>query len=511
MENKKFQRIIAYLPAFSFSLTYIIYLYLTSGIAANVSPWQIARAITFIFLILAACSFAARKLAKDDSRAGLAVWVAAELLLVTQKFFIFSLLISACVILLWVGVLYLRKNKFQISHISFLLSLLGFCLTIGLLVKSVPWDLYLRRMPKFNEAPAASLIVPDMPKDIYLIVLDGYVRPDVMKEIYGFDNSGFVNYLLDKNFIIPKDNYANYSATTLSVGSILNMQYIQTIMPGAEGLPFGWLMTPVIKNNQVKALLEAVGYRSVAIAVDWELTNIDTADIYLKPLPIQINDYEKLLFQSSPLKIFSSAVEKLMILKTYPSHRRSIDFAFESLRNVADLGSPKFVFAHIMAPHPPFVYDKDGQPVQPSYSFSMKDGNEFPGTREQYINGYVGQMQFINRQLENVIGSILERSKNPPIIVLLSDHGSRMLTDFLSLENSCIRESYSNFAAFYLPDLDSDVVPSDITPVNTFRLIFDQYFGTELGMLDNQYAFSNYVYQFKDIAGSLDDKCELSQ
>jgi hypothetical protein len=86
-----------------------------------------------------------------------------------------------------------------------------------------------------------------------------------------------------------------------------------------------------------------------------------------------------------------------------------------------------------------------------------------------------------------------------------------MLTDFLSLENSCIRESYSNFAAFYLPDLDSDVVPSDITPVNTFRLIFDQYFGTELGMLDNQYAFSNYVYQFKDIAGSLDDKCELSQ
>ena len=511
MDNKNLQRIIAYLPAFSFSITYILYLYLTSGIAANVSPLQIVRAVVFIFLILAGCSFIASKFTKDNSKAGLAVWVAAELLLFSEKYFIFSILISSVLILLWAGILVIRKKKLLLNQISLLLALLGFGLTIGLLVIGGPWNLFLRPMPKIKEMPYLPLIVPAFPPDIYYIVVDGYARSDVLKEIYGFDNSRFTNYLIDRDFIIPKNNHSNYSTTTSSVGSTLNMQYIQTIMPDAEGLPFGWLMFPVIKNNQVKRQLEEAGYKSIAIAVDWELTNIDTADIYLKPLLIRANNFEIFLYQSSPLKIFSSVVEKFLILRTYQSHRKSIDFTFESLLEVPDINNPKFVFAHITAPHPPFVYDKDGQPVQPSYNFTIKDANEFPGTREQYISGYVDQLQYLNRQLEKVIDSILEKSVNPPIIVLLADHGSRMLTDFSSPENSCFRESYSNFAAFYLPGQDVNVVPFDITPVNVFRLIFDQYFGTEMGLLENKYGFSKTAYQSRVIAERFNDKCDLSQ
>lgn len=505
--NKNNRTIIAYLPAFSFTLTYIIYQYLTSGISANASPMQILPVIIYSFLILIGCSFIARKVLKDNYKAGLAVWFAAEILLFSEKYFIVSMLISSILILLWAGILFLRKKKFRLDHISFLLATLGFSFTIGLLVKNVPWSLYLWQIPVMRESPSSSIIVPILPPDIYYIIIDGYVRSDVLKEFYGFDNSDFTTYLLDNNFIIPENNHSNYSTTTLSIGSTLNMQYIQTIMPDVEGLPIGWPMIPIIKDNLVKAMLEEVGYKSVAVAVDWELTDIDNADIYLKPLPIQINDFEKFLFQSSPLKIFSSVIEKFMLLKSYPSHGKTVNFAFKALSEIPNIAGPKFVFTHITSPHPPFVFDMDGQPVLPSYNFSMNDGNEFPGSREQYKNGYVNQLQYINRQLKNAIDSILEKSDNPPIIIVLSDHGSKMLTNFSLSENSCIRERNSNFAAFYLPGLDDDAMPSDITPVNVFRVIFDQYFGTEFGMLDNEYYFSNNAFQFEDVESRINEVC----
>jgi len=505
--NKNNKSIIAYLPAFSFTLTYVIYQYLTSGIAANASPMQILPAIIYLFLILIGCSFIVRRVLKDNYKAGLVVWFAAEILLFSEKFFIVSMLISSVLILLWAGILFLRKKKFRLDHISFLLATLGFSFTVGLLVKNVPWSLYLRQIPEMRESPSSSIIVPILPPDIYYIVIDGYVRSDVLKELYGFDNSDFMKYLLDKKFIVPENSHSNYPTTTLSVGSTLNMQYIQKIMPDGEGLPYGWPMIPIIKNNKVKAILEEVGYKSVAVAVDWELTNIDNADIYLKPLPIQINDFEKFLFQSSPLKIFSSVIEKFMLLKSYSSHRKTVNFAFKALSEIPNIAGPKFVFTHITSPHPPFVFDMDGQPVLPSYNFSMNDGNEFPGTREQYKYGYVNQLQYINQQLENTINLILEKSENPPIIVVLADHGSRMLTDFSSPENSCIRESFSNFVAIYLLGRDDDVIPSDITPVNVFRVIFDQYFGTEFGMLDNEYYSSNNAYQFEDVGSRINEVC----
>lgn len=511
--NKRFAKsIFAYLPAFSFTLTYIIYVYLTTGVAAIVSPLQFFYTIIKIFIILAGFSFIAKKIIKNDAKAGLAVWFTTVLWLFTEKIFIISMIISILLVLTWVGILWIRKIKISLEHIPFLLTLLGIILTVLLLVNLVPWSFYLRQIPEIREMPKPSLTVPKVPPDIYYIVLDGYVRTDVLKELYGFDNSDFVNYLVDNKFIVPENNHSNYVDTIFSVGSTLNMQYIQALMPDAEDLSFKWLMSPVIKDNQVKEILEESGYKSVVVFGDWEFTNIDNADIYLKPLPIQMNRFEKFLFQSSPLKLFSSVVEKFILVRSYPSHRKTVNFAFNALSEIPSFDGPKFVFAHITSPHPPFVFDKDGQPVEPPYNFTLADGNDFPGSREQYKAGYVDQLQYINRQLVNAIDSILEKSDNPPIIIILSDHGSRMLTDFSLSQKICIRERISNFAAFYLPGVDDHVIPSDITPVNVFRLIFDQYFGTDLGMLKNRYFLSDSetVYNFVDVSSHINTGCEIS-
>lgn len=512
-KNKRVNPVIAYLPAFSFTLAYFFFGYLLSGISITVSTAGALRAFLVFCALLAILGFFAHKILKDHTKAGLALWLAAELFLFSQDFFIFSGIITAALVVIWVVITLLRKKKVMLKYISFMLAILGFGLVLSVSLRRVPWEVLLKPMPERAETDILELAVPDAPPDIYYIVMDAYAGLDILDELYGFDNSEFTDYLVGKGFIIPEDNYSNYALTALSVGSTLNMEYVQTLMPGAEDLKNWWIMSPLIKDSRVSAMLEDAGYQSVAIASDWDITNNEDADIYLKPFPFRLNEFEKMLIQTSPLRLLSPVIGKFTQINTYASHRKTIGFAFESLSAIPDIEGPKFVFTHITAPHPPFVFDKDGNEITPPYDYSFVDGTSFPGTREEYRQGYIEQLQYINGQLEKTIDVILEKSENPPIIILMADHGSRLLTDFAIPANTCIHEGYSNFAAFYLPGADEDLIPADITPVNVFRIIFDQYFGTEFGLLENGYYFSSdgiHYYQFEDVASRLHQSCEVS-
>jgi hypothetical protein len=80
------------------------------------------------------------------------------------------------------------------------------------------------------------------------------------------------------------------------------------------------------------------------------------------------------------------------------------------------------------------------------------------------------------------------------------------MTDFFSAENSCLRERFSIFAAYYLPDAGKDIIPDDITPVNLFRIIFNQYFGADFMVLPNLYYYTNGVllFQSEDVSEKVD-------
>ena len=512
MDKKRANPIIAYLPAFSFTLAYLLYQYLLSGISNTVSPGKTFRALVVFFALLVILAFISYKILKDHTKAGLALWLAAELFLFSQKFFIISGIMAVVVVLLWVGLTLLRKIKVAIQYVSFMLAVLGFGLAIGMVSVRVPWTLIFKHIPRKAEVSDLILFSPEDPPDIYYIVLDAYARTDVLNDLFGFDNAAFTEYLLEKGFVIPVDNHSNYASTELSITSTLNMQYIQTLLPDGEGWPYWWLLSPLIEDSTVDTALAGVGYQSVAVAVDWEVTNNQAVDIYLKPKPVRLNEFEKLLIQTSPLKLFSPVLRQFTLLNTYASHRELIDFAFTSLAEIPEIEGPTFTFTHITAPHPPFVFDAEGLPITPSYAYSFFDGNLFPGTQEQYKTGYVDQLQAINQQLESTIDAILEKSETPPIIIIMGDHGSRLGADFIDPANTCIQEGFSNFAAFYLPNLDGDTVPSDITSVNVFRLILDQYFGAELGMLENHayFAENGQFYYYDDVTSRLHQACEIS-
>jgi len=142
----------------------------------------------------------------------------------------------------------------------------------------------------------------------------------------------------------------------------------------------------------------------------------------------------------------------------------------------------------------------------------LNDGCDFPGTAEEYSELYAGQMHFVNRQLEWVVDDILKTSKEPPIIILQADHGPGILTDFNSIEDTCLPGRFSQFSAYYLPGLDPETLPDDITPVNLFRIIFNEYFDTGLPLLENAYYWPRYdlaIYDMEDVTDQVDnmDQC----
>jgi hypothetical protein len=162
------------------------------------------------------------------------------------------------------------------------------------------------------------------------------------------------------------------------------------------------------------------------------------------------------------------------------------------LERLAEMPGPKFVFTHLLIPHPPFVFDATGAPVDQRYPFTLLDGDAFPGTPEEYLQGYRDQVTYVNGLMRELIEAILGNALRPPVIILHGDHGPGSRLDWQSAERTDLRERSSILSAYYLPGAPTQAVYDTITPVNSFRLVLDWYFDTELGLLPDRSYYSTW-------------------
>jgi hypothetical protein len=108
---------------------------------------------------------------------------------------------------------------------------------------------------------------------------------------------------------------------------------------------------------------------------------------------------------------------------------------------------------------------------------------------------------FNNGQLEEVITSILEHAEVPPVIINEGDHGP----DSNSGRVSYVQERMTNLNALHLPTGDEGLYPG-LTPVNTFRVVFNKVFGADLPLLEDRVYYSQYdsPYDFRDETDAID-------
>jgi len=294
----------------------------------------------------------------------------------------------------------------------------------------------------------------------------------VLNQVMAFDNSDLIQYLQDRGFYVAADSHANYPITQFSLQSSLNLNYLDR-----DEKANVYSAIELIHHNQVRRFVEDQGYQVITFATGYSQTDISDSDIYFKP-KAYINSFEFMYFLSSFLV---HGIDDFY----FPQSRELITNAFDRLKEIPEINpkTPKFVFAHLPAAHVPYVFGPEGPLDVP---WTLPVGQTDPTVaRAGYIHAYTGQLVYINRLLKETIDTILSKSEIEPIIIIQGDHGPEAYYDF-SFESPCIKERLSIINAYYLPGFDEGKLYPSISPVNTFRLIFDHYFGTDYGLLEDR-------------------------
>ncbi len=339
--------------------------------------------------------------------------------------------------------------------------------------------------------------------DIYFLVMDGYGRQDDLAQYYQYDNAGFIAYLEEQGFYVAEGSQSNYVFTLVSLASTLNLDYLHNLDERIyTGAPWdATILFPMVGQSLVRQELECLGYQTIAFETGWHVTGWIDADFYLSAHDSQldaleatggINAFESLLIQTSAGIIFTDAAtvlpDYLQFETDYPfqAHRERQLFIFESMENVVPpMEGPKFVFAHILATHRPFVFGPNGEPVQSQGAFSFGD-LDGAGAEAPKMQRYRDSITYTNSRLEKIIESILQQSETPPIILIQSDHG-------FSLEKL---RSFRILNAYYLPERQPSLYQT-ISPVNSFRLIFNEYFGGQYPLLEDiSYQTTKNAFDF---------------
>lgn len=350
------------------------------------------------------------------------------------------------------------------------------------------------RGAQISEGCSSAVEMPAQRPDIYYIILDAYARHDVLRESYQYDNSWFLEDLRGMGFYVAEASQSNYTSTGLSLASSLNYSYLSGEY---DHSPPGPLLDEVsIQSNEVRKTLECLGYEVIAFDSGYSWSGWRNADYFLSPtqtgagtLPLQgLNPFEGFLVQTSLLRVALDlkpgvlSILGIDLAASHDEHRERVLYSLDQLGGgVPGLPSPKFVFAHIVSPHRPFLFDREGNYLQVNEAFTFADGQAGADTRTER-QAYTDQLHYLNTRILETLDQILAKSNGQAVIVVQGDHGT----------NSGRYDRMSILNAYYLPlDPDSPLYPT-ISPVNTFRLIFNTYFNMNLDLFEDRSYFSTY-------------------
>jgi hypothetical protein len=136
--------------------------------------------------------------------------------------------------------------------------------------------------------------------------------------------------------------------------------------------------------------------------------------------------------------------------------------------------APKFVFIHIVAPHPPYVFNQDG-------SFNLRQPTGY--TSWEPRKDYLEQLIYVNKVVEKFVAKITSNPKRMPIVVLQSDHGP-WIKDASELNVFAARRGILN--AYLVPKDWRSSFESNTDPVNSFRIILNKLFNADFDCLPLQ-------------------------
>jgi hypothetical protein len=389
-----------------------------------------------------------------------------------------------------------------IGAITAVLNVVGIVLVAITLVQLIP---ALSARPAAAAVPHQGGAVVPGDRDVYYFIFDRYGSQTSLDYFAGTHND-LQDFLRSRGFYVADLSHANYSRTTTSITGTLGMDYFGDIA-AQQGLASTNLqpLYAVMQHNPAGAFLQSRGYKYINNGSWFVPTQVigEADENTYTTNPDAETDFTAILDQTTFSPVMASLLPHTspIIPKTDQIHINSALLEQRVLARMPDEPSPKFVFSHILLPHPPYVFNEDGSYPTPEEQKSRTEAVAH-NIQLAYTNN------FIKAEVDRLLAVPEDRR---PIIVIQADEGPYTYRynhdkegfDWTQATPEELESKFGILDALYLPGAPAAGAPlpyPTMTPVNTFRLIFDEFYGQSYPLLpDRVYAAAGFSHVYDQI------------
>ncbi len=330
--------------------------------------------------------------------------------------------------------------------------------------------------------------VDDDQRDVWIIVPDRYPNEGALQR-RGMDGTGLTSALEERGFDVMREATSNYPQTLISLASAWNFELYDA--QGKSGPAIGAGSVGAIDNHLLGQGFKERGYDYAHLGSWTDFTSAPS-----------VADEILTLDQSSELNrawIDKSAIAAALQARgwDYDTRGRQRKTALQQLQVLDELaeiedGQPRLVIAHLLLPHPPYVFTPDG-------------GEQRIGLDE--TSAFDQQRQFFDSQLVPLVDQLQARSR-PPLIIVAADEGDYPLDwdeeivevyDWSTVSADDGRDKLAILAAVYDPDPQSDErfpLADDMSLVNIMRWLANRSLDADFDRLpDDHYLYRTTGWQ----------------
>jgi hypothetical protein len=367
----------------------------------------------------------------------------------------------------------------------------------------------------FDATPAAAELsadpaaANDKPRHVLYVIFDRYGSQSVLTDYYGFDNNDLIGFLKENGFYVASNSRANYPMTAPSVASTFHLDYIDFLAHDSRSKMNHWHpIYDMLRDHRVGRFLKSRGYKFVQVGGWWGQTRHNPyAD---ESHSFGLSEFNYWYLRKTAVAPILDAVAPrsgtARLLQWDNGQCRRVPWQIDKVKEVGTRSESTFMFAHILVPHDPYVFSPDGRCLSPDETKARTEPQ-----------AYIEQVRYANSLIKDFVATLLATDGPKPIIIIQADEGpipTRYRSGHQPWPDATADELKAKMGilnAFYFPDGDYRDLDQKISSVNTFRIVFDKYFGTTFKRLpDRSYAFPNLfrIYDFYDITDILRDEAD---
>lgn len=451
-----------------FSAYKIIYFY-----TLNITkiPFLFATGFILLFAILFLCLFLLFKaIFKNDNKSAILslIWIFTLNIDVAyiENFYI-NIGIASFVSIL--ALKFLNCEKFISTIKPFCAALLVFAAINGV----YNYFLYNMQTKEHKEQYSSTKPVKIPDRDIYIFLLDAHAGSRTLKHLRA-DNSKFFNKLKKSGFFVFEDMESNYNKTIISISSFLNMDYVQN-------MPYD-TASDAVNNAKLLKMAKLSGYKIYYInswPMDLHIKEGIIDEIYTSDHSVYESIMELFLGKSLLFHLFNKN-----------DNTKKISDVFKYINSVIKKDKKKLVFIHLLMPHPPYVFNENGN------QNSGADYMDFETNGKRILNkkSYINYMKYTDTRVLDFIDEIFSKNRRP-IILIMGDHGARTV-EFLQNEEKYeneIKKEYkyyfNTFLAYYNPDMQHELYNNSGSLVNFYINFSNDIFGTKIKNVENKHYY----------------------